>query len=229
MTWFAHHIFALPTVSVLNILTNNPFLTNRIYWIQDLTEHQWPNPQSQHGLPLDGLLVVKPVADPDGHYEFWYKDEESIISWFNLQEPDETGIDIPPSWLKMISLEYDLADYPPIPFLKWLKRLSLVTQTPSAYYHCATWGGKIEMEYAWVFTPNESAYAHTPFQKSELKLIQYGPEKRRETKDGYVLVETLKHFELELPSPYFALHSRSFPWQKYLYTGNNQDKNDRKT
>jgi len=36
---------------------------------------------------------------------------------------------------------------------------------------------------------------------------------------GDVLVSTLGHLSLDLPTPFFAPHTRSFPWAKYKLGG----------
>jgi hypothetical protein len=33
-----------------------------------------------------------------------------------------------------------------------------------------------------------------------------------------VLIKTLQHFDLHLPTLYFAPHTRAFPWKNYRYT-----------
>ena len=217
MTWFAHHIFTLPTKGMVKRLDKNSVLSKSIYWVRDLSEYKWFDPKTQHDLPSGGLLVIRPVGDPDGQYSFWYKGEESIVSWLSFKGANDTEIEIVPSQVHEDNPDFNLSDYPPISFLKWLKGLSVVTKTTTAYYHCEMWGGDVELEYSWVFTPNEVVYSFVSFDENTSKLIEYRPDKPKETKKGDVLVETVKHFGLNLPTPYFALHTRSFPWHKYKY------------
>jgi hypothetical protein len=217
MTWFAHHIFAIPAKGTLKTLTDNSVMSKSIYWVRDLSGHQWFDPKKQHDLPSGGLLVIRPVGDPDGHYTFWYEDEESIVSWPAFEEADDTEIAILPSQVHEDNPDFNLIDYPPASFLKWLKQLSIITKTTTAYYHCEMWGGDIEIEHSWVFTPDEIVYLFVPSDENSVKLMEYHPGKPRKVKTGNVLVETLKHFGLNLPTPYFALHTRSFPWHKYKY------------
>ncbi|HFQ93351.1 MAG TPA: hypothetical protein ENK32_05045 [Anaerolineae bacterium] len=214
MTWFAHHIFILPTQDVLKIVADDPVLSEKSYWVRNLSDHKWPDPESQHTLPLNGLLVVRPVGDPDGHYAFWYGGSESIISWFAFRGTDDVKLDILPKQLHKENPDFNLADYPPIPFLKWLKSLSAATKTTIAYYHCTMWGGDVEIEYSWVFKPNEIAYSFVSSDQNATKLTEYCPDRPEEVRIGDVLMETMKHFGLNLPTPYFALHTRGFPWHK---------------
>lgn len=96
-------------------------------------------------------------------------------------------------------------------------------KTTIAYYHCTLWGGDVEIEYSWVFTPEEIAYSFVSYDGNSIRLIEYHPSKPKESGTGDVLVETMKHFGLNLPTPYFALHTWSFLWQKYKYEDGNSE------
>ncbi len=226
MTWFANSIYAIPTKDILQILADDPVLSERIYWVRDLSDHKWPDPKRQHDMLSSGLLVVRPVGDPDGHYAFWYQSEQSVGSWSTLTETADMDLEILPSQVHQDNQDFNLTNYPPVPFLKWLKRLGNVTKTIIAYYHCTMWGGDVEIEYSWVFMPNEIAYSFVSYDGNTPRLIEYHPNKPRETRMGDVLVETMKHFGLNLPTPYFALHTRSFPWHQYKYESGNTEIED---
>lgn len=47
------------------------------------------------------------------------------------------------------------------------------------------------------------------------KLLAYRPGEPGVMKTADALVETMKHLGLDLPTPYFALHTRSFPWHQH--------------
>ncbi|MBW3543766.1 MAG: hypothetical protein KY476_26255, partial [Planctomycetes bacterium] len=47
--------------------------------------------------------------------------------------------------------DQDLASFPPISMLEFLKQLNAMTCCPAIAYFCLTWGGDVEFEYAWCF------------------------------------------------------------------------------
>lgn len=215
MTWCAHHVFVPPTDKVLNLLLDDPVLSKGIYWVRDISDHNWYHSETKHSLPPNGLLIVRPVCAPKSRCAEWYECVEPIISWSAIEEPSRVSLEITPNELKEDSPKPQITEYPPASFLKHLKRLSTDAQTTVAFYHCFMWGGDVEVEYSWVFSPEEVAYLDIWTREPIWKLIEYHPGSTRIQREASVLVKTLSHFGLNLPTRYFALHTRSFPWDKY--------------
>jgi hypothetical protein len=211
MTWYAHHLFAQPSEQVLDRLLGNPVVSKGVYWVRDISDHPWHAPEVIHGLPPGGLVVVRPICDPSAHCATWYK--EPIISWFDVHGPKDVSIYVTPGQVWQDIPEADPKDYPPLPFLKYLKDLSEETNSTVAFYHCFTWGGDTEVEYSWVFLPDETVYYGIDFREFPNRVVEYRKRGGKTEKKTWVLVETLAHFSLRLPTPYFALHARSFPWE----------------
>ena len=46
-------------------------------------------------------------------------------------------------------------------------------------------------------------------------VVQLAPHHPVQAQTADVLVHTLKHVGLHLPAPFFVVHTRSFPWEKY--------------
>lgn len=220
MTWFANHIFALPSDGLLKYLSNHPELSRNIYWVKDISNHNWYDAATKHDLPKDGFVVIRPVGDPNGVYASWDTDEQPLISWDEFLEKVPIELEILPAHIYQDQLDFNSSDYPPVSFLQHLKFLSQTAKTTIAYYHCAMWGGDVELEYSWVFDTSETMYSFISFNKEKPRLAEYCSNKPKVEKIGDVLVETMKHFDVNLPTPYFALHTRTFPWHIHKFKAN---------
>jgi hypothetical protein len=97
-----------------------------------------------------------------------------------------------------------------------LKELSIENKTTLAFYHCAMWGGDTDIEFAWVFkNGNEVAYSGVDFREFPNAIKEYRHDGENIERKGYVLVEMLSNFSVNLPTPFFALHARNFQWELF--------------
>lgn len=214
MTWFANSIFAEPKPAVIASLCTSPEMAQGLYLVKDLADFQWFDPQVRHGLPAEGLLVGREVCDLGSPAARWHADK--AISWHALVGPATVPVLQPEVILSSPALaDSDLAllqeVFPPIEFLRYLKWLNLTSQSLVSYYACATWGGEVEVEFAWVFTEMDRLYI---FRDHETVLV-YGAKHSVEVVPGTVLNLVLRHYGIDLPSQYFALCTRAFEWNLY--------------
>ncbi len=214
MTWYAHHLFVEASQATIERLLRDPFLASGVHRIPDVSNFPWHDPRVKHELPPDGLVVVRPICDPDSHAAEWYR--QPVISWFAMQGPESANLEVNPERLQRDFPEHPPADdYPPASFLKYIKNLSAECKAGMAFYQCAMWGGETDLECAWVFGPEEIAYSATGLLEHPNKIIQYSGNGEKVEEKGYVLTKALAHLRIQLPTPFFALHTRSFPWQQY--------------
>jgi len=83
---------------------------------------------------------------------------------------------------------------------------------PLVYYYCATWGGDVEAEVAWVFERGrERVLFH---DKTDGQCVCREGESSQTVQRG-VLQEALGALGLDLPTGFFALHQGSFDWSRY--------------
>ncbi len=125
------------------------------------------------------------------------------MSWHALRGPP--GIDVIHG--------ADIAEIPTPPpddFLRFLADLHRTSGSPVTYYACQTWGGQVEIEYAWVFADEERVYVHGIGEGT----FEIGPSGRRAC-DEEVLTLALSPHGVHLPSPWFAPHARGFGWAPY--------------
>lgn len=198
MTWFAHNIYCEGNSQVLAALKSNPALRNNIYWVKNLDDYAWFRPEIRHGLPPNGLIVVRPVCDLYSSAAAWYHDP--VVSWYDVA-PDPGAIGH--------SMRHDGEFTVYAPFLDFLQSLSAYTSTMVAYYLGATWGGSTEFEQTWVYTPDAYVYEHpvnTNHDGVEVDPFSKAP-----------LYKMLAHFGVTLPTRYFALHTREFERAWYRY------------
>jgi hypothetical protein len=83
MTWYAYHLFAEASPSLLDKFLASPVMSKGVYWVRDLTDYPWHDSRVKHDLPPNGLLVVRPICSPSTHEAKWYGNQ--IISWFDIQ------------------------------------------------------------------------------------------------------------------------------------------------
>lgn len=221
MTWFAHEVIAQATPEVLLTVRSNRQVSLFSYHIAHLLEHEWHTPEVVHGLPEGGLVVIRPVCDitPDESPADWYN--EPLLDWCTFPERVSPTLEIDRGRVaEDCGLNIDCL--PPPAFLAQLKEFAARTQSTFLFYSCFMWGGDIEIEYAWVFGATENVLvslpSDSPGEYRPLAKLNRSNSVRSET--GDVLVCALKHLSLELPTPYFAPHTRSFPWAKYKLVDN---------
>jgi hypothetical protein len=198
MTWYAHEIICQPTPELLAELRAHPVLSQGIYWVRDLDDFQWFRPEVQHRLPEGGLVFVRPLCAPYSRQFEWHG-IDNPIDWFEVNPSA--------SWQDLMMADREEPSQPPKDLRIFLRQLSYNTGTTVAFYQCEMWGGDIEFEKAWVYTPDETTYSHPT---NDIEGFGSFPDD-----DYQPLIAMLKHFGLYLPTTYFALHTRSFPWARY--------------
>ena len=212
MSWFANNLYAKRSETLEAALRLE--FPGSIYRIDDLKSYSWWRPEIIHGVPDGGLLSVRPFSNGDMDYYVnqWYGESSQNWSKYKNFGEAEPPLRIPPEVLGV-----DDDTLPPPGFLRYLRHLSKAYDTPLFYYQCFMWGGSTETEFAFVyFGDDEYLYSLAGFdeENEHLEIRHNSPEPK--TEDGDDLVHALRHIGLELPTPYFAPHSRSFDWGSYL-------------
>ncbi|MCB9457575.1 MAG: hypothetical protein H6671_16435 [Anaerolineaceae bacterium] len=231
MVWYASQIFAEPTPEVRSIFAAHPTLSRGLYLLDHLEGHRWPEGvfakvEFPHGLPPNGLLVVREVCAPDS-IEAEYHGPDALM-WDTIIGLSEAKVlrlsHIPLASNGVVYYDNPRAGiHPPTSFLKYLKDVSTKTDTVISFYHYFSAAEMTTIqELAWVFDEQDSVYVqHVPIA---YKITQFTATKtselprREELADKYgytVLQRVLRHFGLDLPSRYFAPHTRHFEWEKY--------------
>lgn len=228
MTWYASHIYARPTEPVVSELLSHPVLSRGLYLLKDLRDYRWPELKDikiEHGLPEDGLLVVRELCAPNTDEAHWHDDRREVpasISWLGIEGATNVEIILPPHLptygFGQIHLDDNPEAYPPVPFLCYLKHLSRATNTTIAYYHHMSAAGYgVQQEFAWVFGSEECVYVDNVGRS--LTLTKYTWEGvieiPQKLSSDSILKYTLLHFDLDLPSSFFAPHTRDFKWSRY--------------
>jgi len=95
--------------------------------------------------------------------------------------------------------------------LKYLKWLSLTFSRVVTYYSAASHGGPLELEYAWVFTPDEFVYCSIDYTD---RIREFSPRGGSVERQDDALVRMLKHLEIE-STGYFAPHRSGFDWTPF--------------
>ena len=212
MTWYAYHLFAEASPHLLEEFLASPVMSKGVYWVLNLDNYSWHDPRVKHELPSNGLLVVRPIGDPASHFAEWY--QTNIISWFEIQGEESIELSISPGKLQQDNPDYEVETYPPQAFLKYVKQLSIDHKSTLAFYHCSMWGGDTDLEYAWVFKKgHEVAYSGIDFRAHPNVIREYHHSGERIERKGDILMDTMSHFSMYLPTPFFALHTRGFPWE----------------
>jgi len=220
MTWYADEIFAVATAEVLQAIRADALLAPFSYLLSEPFDFAWHKPEVAHGFPKAGLLVIQPVcgADPDEYKTSWYR--EPILDWHSFSERSSLALEIDPMRVSE-ECSIDAEALPPRALLGHLKYLARETRTPFVFYSCAMWGGDVEAEYAWVFGESDVALVslspNSPGGPRPVAIVT--PSEPTRIVTGDTLVLALAHLSLELPTPFFAPHTRSFPWARYKLDG----------
>ena len=154
-SWFNQHIIAEPSSQLLSLLACHPALAGGLYWLRDLTQpSEQPKPASLD-LPPGGLVVVQPVGDPQ-----LFVSTTPLISWHTVSGPPELTIHLTPTLIASQVPDFHPEFYPPLSFLQFLKATSLRAGVTVGYHFCAyTAEGYPDIEYHWLFSPEEMVYA----------------------------------------------------------------------
>jgi hypothetical protein len=204
MTWYAHNLYLQATATALNILKNKPNLLPFLYLVPNLDELTFPISTLKHTLCPDGLIVIRPIGPTQVHSSEWYA--QPVLPWESLQ---------PATSFPVLETHVEEEFAPPVGLLQFIKELSIEVSAPVIYYSSFMWGGEIEFEAAWAFTPLQHTYISCipPDDGPQVRVIE---EQGEEVMlPGDALKKGLEHINIYLPSSFFALHTRCFPWEDY--------------
>lgn len=211
MTWYATEVLARCNASLIAAVKSEPALAAHSYLISEPIEYHLNGSDFTFVPPEGGLLVIRPICDPETHCAEWH--EETVLSWHSLSESSRIEV-IPPNALGEHVDDDTLAELPPVTFLAYLKQLSIRTGAHLVFFHCFMWGGDTEFEYLWLFGEREeAAIVVEPGVKSKVARVGVGCSIHLQQAD--LLSEALAYLGAPLPSPFWILHTRGFPWERY--------------
>lgn len=99
--------------------------------------------------------MVQPVGDPR-----LFLSTTPLISWHAVSGPPELTIQLTPTLIASNVTDFHPEFYPPLSFLRFLKATSLRVGVTVGYDFCAyTAEGYRDIEYRWLFSPEETVYA----------------------------------------------------------------------
>jgi hypothetical protein len=213
MTWYASEVLARCTPPLLAAVLREPQLAPHTYLVCEPIEYELDGGAELFRPPPAGLLVVRPICDPRDDYAEWHNSD--VVSWGALDAPGEEVL--LPQTLGPHVGERTAEAFPPVGFLRYLKRLAKAGNTDLVFFCSFMWGGSTEFEYAWSFGSRE-----------ELSLVvRHGrlSTVARSHTDGTVelveldlLSDSLAYLGSPIPSPFCLLHTRSFRWEDFRAT-----------
>jgi len=201
MTWYADEILLRATPKSLGAIAAEPALAAHAYHVTSLEGFPWFNPKWFHALPAEGLLVLRPVCGVKSHGAEWHGTR--ILEWNSLSLESSVQFEPDPLVTAQLAEYLDEDSLPPLRLRRAVAAISAQVEEPVFYYACGMWGGDIDYEYALMYGLAESLCV----AKSGL------PPDRDGVEDA--LRVGLRHVGVELPSSFFALHTRDFPWSSY--------------
>lgn len=211
MTWYATEILARCNPALLVAVKNDPILAAHAYLIHEPLNYSFGESEVIFTPPDGGLLVIRPVCDPETHCAEWH--DTPVLSWDTLADPGDIEVIGPQAFGEHIESDLNYG-FPPPKFLAYLKKLSSETNSRLAFFFCCMWAGETEIEYLWLFGErNEAAIVLEPGVKS--KVVQVGEEGDIVLRDADLLSEALSYLGAPILSPFWAPHTRSFPWERY--------------
>jgi hypothetical protein len=207
MTWYADEIILRASTTALEVVGASSHWAPFAYHIQSLDEHEWGRQEQRHGLPEGGLLVIRPVCAHLSHRVEWY--EAATLDWATppFEPRAEELLDTTITQRLSKYLHEEAEAIPPLQLRKAVASLAALLNQPVLYYGCGMWGGDIDYEYSLVYEPTESAI----FTRSQLQAAD--PDTENYAEDS--LRAGLRKIGLDLPTVYFAPHTRGYPWQMY--------------
>jgi hypothetical protein len=209
VTWFANEILAPAAPSLVREMLAFAGYRDAVHVVTSLDSYPFHQDNVRHGLPREGLLVVRPVGDPSDLGE-WY--DTPVIPW--LPPPDWPQLGLSYTTSAIAALVPEAADsLPPDAFLSSLKGLSARHGVPIAYGYFSTWGGTNELEYAWVFSDVETVMVNASEDNRHAMLRDNAP--LTEVAAG-LLGNLCGQLGFALPTGFFAPHTSRFPWAKHL-------------
>ncbi len=213
MTWYAHEVIAIGSQEVARVVAGDPMLAPFAYRLHGPLEHAWHRPEVAHDLPDTGLIVVRPVCEPAGDGAEWYG--EPVLDWGSMRAVDTSAPLDPVAVAQACGV--NSAFFPPETFLSFLQALATRADATLLFYSCSLWGGDIESEYAFVLGRSPSAIVALPQDRDEdgsPRVVVIEGARQTPAARG-VLSIALSGLDFEIPTPFFAPHTRGFPWQNY--------------
>lgn len=196
MTWYADEILLRATPAALAAIKTDMQMADFAYQLQSMDDFDWYLPEHRHGLPPEGLLVIRPACDAQSHGGRWY--DEPVLDAALLSAPEDTQALLSPQIPELLSADLHESALPPHPLRNHLAALARQLNEPVVYYSCSMWGGDIDHEYCLLYEPQESLLLTNASERG------HGAER--------ALVQGLQKLGLALPTPFFAPHTRSFDW-----------------
>jgi hypothetical protein len=209
MTWFANNIYTLYSPELLSEFGET--FPGCVYHVTTLSTHTWFNDTIRHGLPDGGLLVVRPIGAFDEFTSDWY--DENFLNWESIEYRKWSNITFGQT---ILTAEEASNHNPPDRFLGYLKHISEEYTTQVFYYSCFMWGGDIESEYSFLYdNGDEQVLLFTGSRDSQPLISLYTEKEILHEQPFDILQRNLQKLGLRLPTAYFALHTRGFPWNEY--------------
>ena len=136
MTWYADEVIATASARVLRAVGSAPVLAPFAYHVTNPLEHEWHSAEVVHGLPENGLVVIRPVCDPtpDESPADWYG--EPVLDWHSFDDQADSTVMIDRTQVAE-SCSISLEVLPPAGLLSYLKGLALETQSTFVFYSCS--------------------------------------------------------------------------------------------
>jgi len=128
MTWFAEEILAPARPEVIEEFASFLGYRDSLYVIHEIPPHPWWPDEVRHGVPPEGLLVVRPVGEPGVHDE-WHG--TPVIPWLPPPGRGAVALQIAPADVKLDDVSPEVL--PPRDFLAYLKHVSATHHAPVAY------------------------------------------------------------------------------------------------
>lgn len=211
MTWYATEILARCNDKLLDYVTRHPQLAAHAYLIREPIEYRIYKNDEIFTPPPSGLLVIRPICEPDSHCAEWHN--SSLISWHALQAT--TNI----STIELASFgdhlqEEIIGEFPPTSFFRWLKQVAAETDSDLAFFRSFMWGGDTEYEYVWLFGSREEAsLVLQPRYTSTVARVDKKSEVKQFELD--LLSDTLAYLGAPIPATFWLPHFRGFVWSDY--------------
>src|SRR5829696_3775820 len=102
MAFYTSHIYFEANTELLKFLKSDPILSTGLFHLRELPSTK-TNSVSKNEYPKDGIIVLREVCDPhkagNDHDEarVHQRGNQSIISWWELQGPNDLEIAFPPA------------------------------------------------------------------------------------------------------------------------------------
>lgn len=200
MTWYADEVLLRATPAALAAIKADSQLVRFSYHLQSLDDVDWYMPEHRHGLPTEGLLIIRPACNAESRgSRNWY--DEPVLDTSQLTAPQDAQSLLNPQVPECLRADVETSALPTQAWRNYLATLALQLNEPVVYYSCSMWGGDIEHEYSLIYAPEESIVITSTTEREDLE--------RR------ALYQGLHKVGLELPSGFFAPHTSSFDWKAH--------------